>query len=254
MTLPEQLPIPPLELRRSIGDASFDNPTGAVIYDEVPVAAYERVFDFGCGCGRLARQLMQQRTGRPKTYLGIDLNRAAVEWASANLSAVDSNYRFKHFDVFNLQFNSSATSLRRAFPTGDTFSIAIAHSVFTHILEADVQFYLQEMVRVLAKDAFFVSTWFLFDKTLFPMMQEFQNSLYIQLADPTNAVIYDREFVRAIFRAAGLTITKVSPPQMRGFQWKLVAVPTGGQTEAEFPADNAPIGIARPPVRISDAS
>lgn len=251
--MPDQLPIPPVELRRSIGDASFDNPTGALLYPNVPVAAYERVFDFGCGCGRLARQLMQQHTGRPRAYLGIDLNRPAIEWASTNLGAIDSNYRFTHFDVFNLQFNSSATDLRRAFPTDETFSLAIAHSVFTHIIEADVQFYLREVARVLAKDGFFVSTWFFFDKTQFPMMQEFQNSLYIQVADPTNAVIYDREFVRALFRTAGLTITDVSPPSIRGFQWTLVAVPANGQAEAEFPADNAPIGLARPPVRISDA-
>jgi len=34
------------------------------------------------------------------------------------------------------------------------------------------------------------------------MMQAFPNSLYIQLADPTNAVIYDLEFVKVLFRTA----------------------------------------------------
>ena len=38
-----------------------------------------------------------------------------------------------------------------------------------------------------------VTTFFLFDKAGFPMMQEFQNAPYINLDDPTNAVIFDRE-------------------------------------------------------------
>ena len=252
--MPDQLPMPPPELRRSVGDASFDNPTGALIYPGLPVAAYERVFDFGCGCGRLARQLMQQQTGRPKAYLGIDLNKPAIDWASANLGAIDSSYRFSHFDVFNLQFNPGASVSRQPFPTDETFSLAIAHSVFTHILEADVQFYLQQVARVLANDSFFVSTWFLFDKTLFPMMQEFQNALYIQVVDPTNAVVYDREFVRALFRAAGLTIIHASPPSIRGFQWTLVAVPGNEKAWVDFPEDKAPIGLARPPVRLYSQS
>jgi len=251
----DPLPIPPNDLRRAIGDANFDNPTGALIYDEVPAAAYERVFDFGCGCGRLARQLMQQRQARPRSYLGIDLNRAAVQWASTNLSTLDQSYRFEHFDVFNLQFNPATKQTQLPFPTLDTFTLAIAHSVFTHILESDVVFYMREIARILAKDSRFVSTWFLFDKKFFPMMQEFQNSLYIQIADPTNAVIYDREFVKTLFRACGLTIIRAVSPELRGFQWKLVAVPntaTVDQAEAEFPDDNAPFGLARPPTSTLD--
>ena len=246
----EPLPMPPAELRRSIGDASFENPTGALIYD-VPPSAYERVFDFGCGCGRLARQMMQQHEARPKSYLGVDLHRAAIDWASANFSSIDQNYRFAHLDVYNVQFNKTATNSQQTFPTTDTFTLAIAHSVFTHILEPDVAFYVKEMARIMSGNSYFVSTWFLFDKKGFPMMQDFQNALYIQLRDPTNAVIYDREFVKSLFQAVGLTIVKVIAPQLRGFQWTLIAVPGDGRAHVELPEDNAPIGLARPPLKAS---
>jgi SAM-dependent methyltransferase len=242
--------MPPIALRRSVGgdDSGFDNPTGALVYDDIPPAAYERVFDFGCGCGRLARQMLQQRAARPKKYLGIDLHKAAVQWASANLSPLDPNFRFEHFNVHNRQFNPAATQAQLTFPTHDKFTLAIANSVFTHILEGDVAFYMRELARILAPGAYFVSTWFFFDKRSFPMMQEFQNSLYINLDDPTNAVIYDLEFAKALFRAAGLTIAKVVPPRLRGFQWRLTAVPRDGRPEAEFPQDMAPYGLARPPL------
>ena len=59
------IPLPPLELRRLVGPtdpADFDNATGRPIYADfdVPLQAYDTVFDFGCGCGRLARQLLMQ--------------------------------------------------------------------------------------------------------------------------------------------------------------------------------------------------
>ena len=246
----DPLPMPPIELRRAVGgdESGFDNPGGGLVYDHIPQAAYERVFDFGCGCGRLARQLMQQRAARPRRYLGIDLHKAAVDWASANLSPLDRNFRFEHFDVHNRQFNPTAMQSQQAFPTGEKFTLAVANSVFTHVLEADVAFYLREIARILARDGYFVSSWFFFDKRSFPMMQEFQNALYINLDDPTNAVIYDLDFARALFRGAGLTIIQVLPPHLRGFQWLLTAVLADGRAEAEFPPDVAPYGLARPPL------
>ena len=66
--LPERntnsIPMPPLELRRLVGpldDAFYENASGDFIFPQVPEQAYVSVFDFGCGCGRQARQLMQQR-------------------------------------------------------------------------------------------------------------------------------------------------------------------------------------------------
>ena len=63
----DQLPMPPLEMRELVGptdEAAFDNPDGRLLYAFLPVEAYESVFDFGCGCGRVARQLVQQHPRR----------------------------------------------------------------------------------------------------------------------------------------------------------------------------------------------
>jgi hypothetical protein len=72
----DALPFPPLEMRGLIGTAdlaAFDNPSGSLVYDYIDSNLYEKVFDFGCGCGRVARQLLQQRPA-PKMYVGIDLH------------------------------------------------------------------------------------------------------------------------------------------------------------------------------------
>jgi hypothetical protein len=57
------LPIPPPEMRKLVGveDARlFDNPARALVYPHLPGEVFNAVFDFGCGCGRIARQLIQQ--------------------------------------------------------------------------------------------------------------------------------------------------------------------------------------------------
>jgi hypothetical protein len=134
-------------------------------------------------------------------------------------------------------------------PGGDAdVTLFIAWSVFTHLLEADAEFYLNEVGRV-SPAGVAVTTWFLFDKGDFPMMQEFQNALFINHLDPTNAVIFDRAWFVDRASLAGLVATRIVPPAIRGFQWVIHLEKQGqGSVQAPFPEDRAPRGIARPPI------
>jgi len=250
-----KIPFPPVELMKSVGSADesfFDNPKGELAFlDEIAPEKYERIFDFGCGCGRIARKMMCQKENRPKHYLGIDLFEKSIKWCTANLSKIDKNYVFVHYDVFNTQFNPKSRQARKPFPTSEKFSLVNAHSVFTHIIECQLEFYLSECSRVLAEDGIFRATWFLFDKTGFPMMQEFQNCLYINPDNLTNATIYDYNYIQKKYADQGLLIYKIIPPTVRGFQWFLFAAKESvGLEKAEFPDDIAPLGLMRPPVSI----
>jgi hypothetical protein len=86
----------------------------------------------------------------------------------------------------------------------------------------------------------------MFEKAEAPMMHDYQHALYISLDDPTHAVIYDREFVRDLYRKAGLNIFRVQAPALRGFQW-IVYGRLGPGEDVEFPRDEAPLGRAPPP-------
>lgn len=250
---PPELPLPPLAMRELVGEpdpSAFQNTDGAPVFPEVPPELHRRVFDFGCGCGRIARKLLQQRE-LPEQYVGIDLHRGMIDWCRANLAPHNEAFRFLHHNVYNLTFNPTGGQPSRApFPIREErFTLVNAHSVFTHILEEDIFFYLQECARVLAPHGVLRSTWFLFDKALFPMMQEFQNSLYINTIDPTNAVIVDRAWLQAGLRDLGLAIVGATPPSIRGFQWILLMRHAGPDIdEMELPEDIAPEGLARPPL------
>ncbi|HWI95772.1 MAG TPA: class I SAM-dependent methyltransferase [Solirubrobacterales bacterium] len=241
-----ELPFPPLEMRENVGPtqtAAFDNPYGEPIFPDLPAEAYRSILDFGCGCGRLARQLIQQQP-RPASYLGIDLHAGMIEWCQANLAPHASGFEFRHHDVFYEAWNPGEGKPATApFPSGDgSRTLVIAHSVFTHLIQAHAEYYLSEVARVLADDGVFEATWFLFDKRGMPMMQEFQNALYINDVDPTNAVIFDRAWLVETAGKNGLAIASVLPPKARGFHWRVRMKPgETGFTVADFPEDAAPV-------------
>jgi SAM-dependent methyltransferase len=246
------LPIPPMEYRRLVGPTEpqfFDNPNRQPVFGDLAAPGYDTVLDFGCGCGRLARQMIQQNP-RPGRYLGIDRHKGMIEWCRDNLTPNAPGFAFEHHDVYHEQLNPQGTPGHLPFPAQDReVTLLIAWSVFTHLLEPDAEFYIRELARVLRPDGVAITTWFLFDKGDFPMMQEFQNALMINSQDPTNAVIFDQGWLLGQLAAAGLVITEITPPTIRGFQWKLhIQHQAAGRTAASFPEDAAPRGLARPPV------
>ena len=73
--------MPPLEMRVLVGPTDpglFDNPDGKLVFEGLDPEQYRSVLDFGCGCGRVARQLIQQRP-RPRRYVGLDLHSGMVQ-------------------------------------------------------------------------------------------------------------------------------------------------------------------------------
>lgn len=227
-----------------VADEAFDNPAGALVYPYLDAAAYQSVFDFGCGCGRVARQLIQQDP-RPERYVGVDLHLGMVTWCRENLMPFAPGFEFHHHDVYNHHFNPGASKPRMLpFPAGDDFATLVnAFSVFTHLTQEQTPHYLAEVARILAPTGIFHSTWFLFDKREFPAMQKGSDALYISHVDPSAAVFFDRDWVRRSARAAGLAVVGARPPEIRGYQWTLIMkLVQQNVEEIDLPQDCAPLG------------
>ena len=223
-TLNMDIPLPPPTFRHLVGPVepdAFDDPTARKQLQALPAEAFDFVFDFGCGCGRLARQLLQHGPV-PRRYVGIDTHPRMIEWCRDNISAVAPAFDFRHHDVYQEFMNPDGVAELLPFPIADgTATLFLAWSVFTHLLPADAEFYLRELARVLHPRGTAVTTWFLFDKAGFPMMQPFQHALYISDFDPTNAVIVDEGWLGRTLDAAGLQEIARVPPAVRGYQWVL---------------------------------
>lgn len=244
------IPMPSLEMRRLVGPtdvALYDNPSGEVIYPYLPPESFRRFFDFGCGCGRVARQLILQRP-RPELYVGIDLNAPLIQWCNANLRPVAPEFSFYHHDVFNVALNPSRDKpLTAPFPAQDSqFTLVNAISVFTHLTERQAEYYLRECARILRPDGVLHASWFLFDKADHPMMDDSSNALYVSYTDPSAAVIFDRKWVRDTAKSMGLTIFQVIAPTLRGYQWLVLMTRRKDLPEVELPEDKAPRGTVPP--------
>lgn len=245
-----ELPIPPLEMRRLVGPtelALYDNPNGELVYPYLPPETYRAFFDFGCGCGRVARQLMLQRP-RPERYVGIDLNAPLVQWCNDHLRAFAPEFTFYHHDVFNVTLNPGRDKpLTAAFPVQESqFTLVNAISVFTHLTEPQAAYYLRECARILHPEGVLHASWFLFDKADHPMMENSSNALYVSYTDPSAAAIFDRQWVRDTARSVGLRIFQVIPPMIRGHQWLVLMTRRTDVPEIELPEDTAPRGIVPP--------
>jgi len=253
MTTSSDLPIPPFEMRQLVGPtdiSAFENISGDPIFG-VDTCRFDTVLDFGCGCGRLARQMMLQRA-KPNLYVGFDLHPGMIEWCQDNLTPKNKNFQFHHHDVENAYFNPGAGKppLRPMPVDADAFTLIIALSVFTHTIEAHAAYYLKEVARVMSKrDGELAASFFLFDKQYFPMMQDFQNALYINIDDPWNAVIFDRGWLEQTLNDVGLKIVRFQAPTVRGFQWLLHIRPLDCDEPAVLlPEDEGPFGRLPAPV------
>jgi SAM-dependent methyltransferase len=237
------LPMPPLEYRQWVGPTEperYDNPAGALVYPDYAAGSYESVFDFGCGCGRVARQLILQDP-RPTRYVGIDVHPELIAWCRENLRPAAPGFDFFHHDVFDKLVNpDEAKPDIRPFPVEDgsvTFFEAL--SIFTHIVERQLAFYLHEAARVLRQDGLMNASFLLFEKADFPVLGEERNSLYIDDSYPPAAVYYDREWLQRTLADAGFTIVRIAQvPEVRGYQWRLTLSCTRpGLAGVELPLD-----------------
>ncbi len=96
--------------------------------------------DFGCGCGRIARYLLD--SGAVGTYCGVDVDARQIAWARRRLAGRFSVIRARP----PLDFPDAA------------FDVVVAVSVFTHFSEEEQFAWLAEIRRVLRPRGLLVAT------------------------------------------------------------------------------------------------
>ncbi len=139
----EGLPYPPPGLIYRVG-AHFDQEqfekSGRLGADNIrrilrengsPLTGFASVLDFGCGCGRVMRQWVEESGPR---FFGSDYQRALVRWCR------------RHLEFASFGRNGLASPLD--FPDG-TFDFVYAISVFTHLDRSAQFFWMGELARVL---------------------------------------------------------------------------------------------------------
>lgn len=126
----------------------------------------ERILDVGSGLGRVAWPLAGA-LDPTSTYDGFDTCALYVAYARETLGLDPARFRFHHFDIYSGLYNP-AGSIRTSefrFPwPANTFTLAIAASLFTHLLYDDAAHYLCEIARTLAQGGRLYGTLFIIDE------------------------------------------------------------------------------------------
>jgi SAM-dependent methyltransferase len=104
-----------------------------------PLADYQSILDFGCGCGRLGRIFK----GHPGKITGCDIDGRLVDWINGNLP----------------HMMAIRTDPAAPLPFEDnSFDGVISVSVFTHLDEGAQKLYLAELERVSISGAYLFLT------------------------------------------------------------------------------------------------
>lgn len=124
-----------------------------------------RFLDVGCGCGRVARWLLQDST--LCRYVGFDRHPGMIDWCQHNLGTRNNRFEFLFFDIESAYgpmdgHKGSVPAMRFRFPFDDnSFDSALLASVFTHMPLDESAHYLKELNRVLAPGGKLLLTVFL---------------------------------------------------------------------------------------------
>lgn len=166
-----------------------------------------RILDVGCGYGRLAIGIL--RVLDRVEYLGVDVHRGSIDWCQKHIERPHPSLRFVWIDRENERYNPGGAAIDAAFrfPAADgSIDVAYLYSVFSHLTEADLRFYLVELARVLAPGGRVFLTAFV-EEGVEPISIN-PPSYALECSGPLHVVRYERGHFAGMVDAAGLRIER----------------------------------------------
>jgi SAM-dependent methyltransferase len=217
--------LPPLALRRYVGPLANLEASGAefVAYLKLLCGATSesRILDIGCGFGLVAQQLGTYLSP-PGKYVGLDINPAAIKWATQHISSRLPNFEFIHMDIRNGAYNPRGrqSADQFVFPMSTaSFDIVLLKSVFTHLRPPEVLHYLKEITRLMGPKGVCLSTFFLLNEVQASYQARGLNAVDFRFGDdlwryafrdlPELAVAYNEKTLRSMVAEARLAVTDV---------------------------------------------
>ncbi len=165
------------------------------------------VLDFGCG-SRFTDAIINKRLPI-KSYTGIELDQAMVEFLSANVA--DPRFAFHHWDARNPMYNPAGFPLSAAssLPTGERkFDLICMFSVITHQLPEDAEVLFRIFRRCIRPQGRMF-----FSATLEEMEENYRELIPDQ---PTGRSAYSPDFLQQLVERSGWQVLSREGKRPRG--------------------------------------
>jgi SAM-dependent methyltransferase len=188
-----------------------------------------RVLDIGCGFGRMARPLAGFLDPAAGSYRGFDVDARGIDWCARRYAGRYPHFRFEAADLRNGVYNPAGTRAAEhyRFPyADDSFDLAFATSVFTHLLAPAAERYLAEAARVLAPGGRLLGTFFVLDDAsrravadgaaALPFPDPDADVSVLAPDSPEAAIAYDRGWLEQRLAANGLELEGLHPGAWTG--------------------------------------
>lgn len=162
------------------------------------------ILDFGCGQGRFANGLLV-RAPNIGSYCGIDTDSESINWCKRWLQQYNPNFTFIHVPAHNARYNPSAKA-RPVLPIKANFSdVVFLNSVFSHMLTADVRFYLGQLHEALCKGGVIYITAFV-ERGVLSVEENPEGYLGKRSEGALHRVRYEQSFFLGLIEEAGFRI------------------------------------------------
>jgi ubiquinone/menaquinone biosynthesis C-methylase UbiE len=220
---------PPRRIRRGISPLWLDfTKTGqdqvGFLAEFCGLAKDTHVLDIGCGVGRLAVPLTAI-LGPTGAYDGFDVAQYMIDWCERNITTTHPHFHFTHADVktSTASHDKGVAAADYVFPYEDnTFDLAYAGSLFTHLTPAAATNYLNQIARVLKPGGVFASTWNMYNSETEKILpgrslartwpHEHDQHRLLDSAHPESNVAYDELWIRPQYAKTGMSIVEPVRP------------------------------------------
>jgi SAM-dependent methyltransferase len=146
-----------------------------------------------------------------------------VDWCQKHITSRFSNFQFQHIDVYSSRYNPSGRyeTQQYKFPfVADSFDFAVLASVFTHMFAEGVASYLAEIARLLKPmSGRSLISYFLLNQETTKTLAANPDALHFPVkhgvysvksqAQPEDAVAFEEDYIRDLYRANGLEIVQI---------------------------------------------